>query len=162
MFNAFAAKLTADGAGFAYSTFLGGSDLDFGLGVAAGSDGGVYVAGATASVDYPTGVPLQAENAGDLDGAVTKLDGTGCTPPGAVGNSLKMAKLTTGEVVVRWTDIPVATSYDVFHGSDRAGPFPVWFGTAASGAVGLQEPLPSEPRLFFRVAGANACGFGPL
>jgi uncharacterized protein (TIGR03437 family) len=42
-----------------YSTYLGGSDSDFGNGIKADTNGEVYVTGLTYSVDFPVKAPLQ-------------------------------------------------------------------------------------------------------
>src|SRR5712692_4289403 len=61
-----------------YSTFLGGSGDDIGLGIALDSSGNAYVSGQTGSADFPTMNPLQPANAGGFsDGFVTKINPTG-------------------------------------------------------------------------------------
>ena len=50
----FVTKLNPAGSGLSYSTFLGGSYLDQGLGVAVDSAGAAYVTGETVSADFPT------------------------------------------------------------------------------------------------------------
>jgi hypothetical protein len=60
-----------------YSTYLGGSGQDLGLGIAVDSSGNAYVTGWTLSTDFPTTNPLQASNAGDSDAFVTKINPTG-------------------------------------------------------------------------------------
>jgi hypothetical protein len=52
-FDAFVTKLNASGSALAYSTFLGGSQTDNGLGIAVRDDR-AYVTGQTFSADYPT------------------------------------------------------------------------------------------------------------
>ena len=47
-------KLNASGSALAYSTFLGGTGGDVGLGIAVDEDGRAYVTGLTYSSDYPT------------------------------------------------------------------------------------------------------------
>jgi len=47
-------KLNASGSALAYSTFLGGADVDAGLGIAVGGESSAYVTGFTISYDYPT------------------------------------------------------------------------------------------------------------
>lgn len=43
----------------AYSTYLGGNDDDYGVGIAVGASGNVYVTGQTYSLKFPTETPLQ-------------------------------------------------------------------------------------------------------
>lgn len=52
----FVSELSPSGSDVLYSTFLGGSETDYASGLALGSDGSVYVAGATDSSDFPTTV----------------------------------------------------------------------------------------------------------
>jgi hypothetical protein len=52
--DGFVAKLSPDGSFFIYSTYLGGSNLDFGLGIAVDSAGSAYVTGSAGSTDFPT------------------------------------------------------------------------------------------------------------
>lgn len=75
--DAFVTRLNATGSALVFSTFLGGSDEDVALGVALDGLGAVYVTGRTASVDFPTGTPLQATLAGSRDAFVTKLTALG-------------------------------------------------------------------------------------
>jgi hypothetical protein len=62
-----------------YSTYLGGSNEDFGEAIAVDSAGSVYIAGATASTDLPTtaGAFDNTFNGFSGDAFVTKLDPTG-------------------------------------------------------------------------------------
>jgi len=62
-----------------YSTFLGGSGIDGGEGIAVDASGNAYVTGFTQSTDFPTVNPFQANSGGGLDAFVTKLDPTGTT-----------------------------------------------------------------------------------
>jgi Beta-propeller repeat/Cep192 domain 4 len=57
--DAFVAKLSADGSKLEYSTYLGGSDADFGRGIAIDPSGNAYVAGQTSSTGFPTQTPYQ-------------------------------------------------------------------------------------------------------
>ena len=52
--DAFVVKLSADGSSLAYSTLLGGSGFDLGLGIALDAAGSAYVQGWTNSNDFPT------------------------------------------------------------------------------------------------------------
>jgi len=58
--NAFISKLNPDTSTLIYSTYLGGSFEDRGLGVAVDSSNSVYVTGFTSSSDFPTVNPIQA------------------------------------------------------------------------------------------------------
>src|SRR5258708_2543291 len=60
-----------------YSTYLGGSGEDTGLGIAVDSAGDAYVTGWTSSPDFPTTNPLQPANGGGYDAFVAKLNPTG-------------------------------------------------------------------------------------
>jgi hypothetical protein len=75
--DGFVTKLNAAGSALVYSTYLGGSDVDSGNGIAADGSGNAYVNGLTSSADFPTANALQAENAGAFDAFVTKLDAAG-------------------------------------------------------------------------------------
>ncbi len=77
--DAFLTKLTPAGNAFAFSTFLGGSNADFGGGVALDATGNVYVTGRTLSTNFPVVDPLlgDANGFGGLDAFVTKLTPSG-------------------------------------------------------------------------------------
>ena len=78
--DAFVVKLDPMGA-VMYSGYLGGADDDGGAAVAVDSEGNSYVAGFTASVDFPVRNALQPANAGGRpfgsDAFVVKLNPTG-------------------------------------------------------------------------------------
>ncbi len=73
LYNAFVAKLNAEGSALVYSSYLGGSSYDVGYGIAVDSAGNAYVAGQTESSDFPTVNPLQATKNGDYTTFVTKI-----------------------------------------------------------------------------------------
>jgi hypothetical protein len=52
--SAFLTKLNPTGSGLVYSTYLGGSAADYGLGVAVDSSGDAFVIGTTDSTNFPT------------------------------------------------------------------------------------------------------------
>jgi len=60
-----------------YSTYLGGSDEDYGMKIAVDSSGNAYVAGYTGSPEFPIQSAYQSANAGSYDAFVTKLNTTG-------------------------------------------------------------------------------------
>ena len=53
-FDAFVTRLNANGSGLVYSTYLGGSEADFGFGIAVDGAGSAYVTGQTGSTNFPT------------------------------------------------------------------------------------------------------------
>jgi hypothetical protein len=72
--DAFVAKLSADGRALRYSTYLGGSSVDTGRGIAVDLRGQAYVIGVTNSPDFPTRNALQPDfGGGQLDAFVTKM-----------------------------------------------------------------------------------------
>ncbi|MET0622748.1 MAG: SBBP repeat-containing protein, partial [Pyrinomonadaceae bacterium] len=60
-----------------YSTYLGGSGADQGLGVAVDSAGSAYVTGSTASANFPVAGGAQASHGGSDDAFVLKLNASG-------------------------------------------------------------------------------------
>jgi hypothetical protein len=80
--DAFVAKLNPAASGSAslvYSTYLGGSDDDFGYGIAVDKFGNAYVTGETDSDDFPTQNAFENENS-ITEVFVTKLNAKGNTP----------------------------------------------------------------------------------
>ncbi len=80
--DAFVAKLNASGSALVYSTYLGGTAIDYGRSIAVDGAGNAYVTGYTASVNFPTAKPLQPTNHGGpswcpCDGFVAKLNAKG-------------------------------------------------------------------------------------
>ncbi len=78
--DAFVAKLNASGSALVYSTFLGGTDNDFGFGIAVDTSGSAYVTGDTSSPEFPTTVgAFDTTHNGAIDAFVTKISTIG--PP---------------------------------------------------------------------------------
>lgn len=76
--GAYVAKLVRQDGGFglAYATYVGDSVAEV-RGLAVDGEGNAYVTGSTSSTAFPTVNPLQAHNAGLIDGYVFKLNPTG-------------------------------------------------------------------------------------
>ena len=75
--DAFVAKVTGGGS-LAWSSYLGGSGLDDGYGIAVDSSGDAFVTGETASSDFPTAGGFQATyGGGTADGFVAKISSSG-------------------------------------------------------------------------------------
>jgi len=60
--DAFVAKLNPAGSALVYASYLGGSNQDYGSGIAIDSSGNAYLTGGTSSSNFPTVDPLQATN----------------------------------------------------------------------------------------------------
>jgi hypothetical protein len=59
--KAFVTKLNSNGSAILYSTYLGGTGDDRGVGIAVDDVGGAYVTGSTSSTNFPTRNPLQSD-----------------------------------------------------------------------------------------------------
>jgi len=77
VYDAFVAVIQAGGGSLFYSTFLGGSASDEGLGIAIDSAGDAYVTGVTQSSNFPPKNPIQATFGGVQDAFVTELNPAG-------------------------------------------------------------------------------------
>ncbi len=75
--DAFVTKLNAGGSALVYSTFLGGSNDDYGNGISVDRAGNASVVGTTKSRDFPTRAALQGSTSSDATPFVTKVDATG-------------------------------------------------------------------------------------
>ncbi len=75
--DAFLTEMKPDGSALVYSTYVGGTQIDYGTAVAIDSSGNAYVTGATNSVDFPTLNPIQLSNDGLYDAYVTEISPTG-------------------------------------------------------------------------------------
>ena len=77
-FDAFAAKFNSLGNAILFSTYLGGSGLEWGRGIAIDSDGNSYIGGYTSSVNFPTQNACQAAYGGGAnDVFVSKFNNSG-------------------------------------------------------------------------------------
>jgi hypothetical protein len=79
--DAFATKFNASGSAPTYSTYLGGSNSDFGGGIAVDSSGSAYLTGGTGSTNFPTTAgAFQTSLSGPTDATATKLNPSGTAP----------------------------------------------------------------------------------
>ena len=122
-YEAFVTKINPTGSARVFSTLLGGDGSDQGLGIALDSNGGVYVAGITTSLEAKAGA-VQTTNGGGTDAFITKLGPitdlsvamTDNPDPVSINNNITYtATITNGEANVTGvtlTDIlPANTSY---------------------------------------------------
>ncbi len=76
--NAFVSKLNPAGSALIYSTYLGGSQWDWGDAIAVDAAGNAFVGGNANSADFPvTSGTSQTSYSGGEDGFITKLNATG-------------------------------------------------------------------------------------
>jgi uncharacterized protein (TIGR03437 family) len=71
--DAFVTGLTPDGSALVYSSFFGGSGLDYGYGIAIDGAGTVFITGRTFSEDLPVPGAIQPEFGGQGDAFVAKI-----------------------------------------------------------------------------------------
>lgn len=76
-YDAFVTKLNATGSAPIYSTYIGGGGIDSGVAIAVDSSDNVYVAGLTASADFPTTPGAFQATLRSFDAFVLKLNATG-------------------------------------------------------------------------------------
>ena len=107
--DAFGAKLNSTGSGLVYSTYLGGSGQDFGVGIAVDATGAVYVTGRASSSNFPTTAgAYQTTLRGIQDTFVAKVVPAGggyCTLLGGSGSDEGRGIATYGGAayVAGWT-----------------------------------------------------------
>lgn len=93
VYDAYVAKVTADGSGLDYAGYIGGSDWDMGYDIALDAAGNAYVTGRTKSNEGVEGFPVTAgpdlTYSGDYDAFVAKVtaDGTALVYCGYIGGN---------------------------------------------------------------------------
>lgn len=75
--DAFVAKMNPAGTAWVYCTYLGGNNVDEGNAIAVDATGNAYVAGYTASTNFPLQSPFRSSNLASVDAFVTKLNPAG-------------------------------------------------------------------------------------
>jgi hypothetical protein len=77
--DAFVTKFSPTGSTLIYSTYLGGSSIDEGSGIAVDASGNVYITGFTESINFPLQNPFQSTRGSISDAFVTKFSPAGST-----------------------------------------------------------------------------------
>ena len=121
-YDAFVTKLNASGSALVYSSFLGGFDIDDGLGIAVDASGNAYVAGETGSLNFPTRAgSFDTTRNGEYDAFITKFN--------AAGSALVYSTFLGGSLVDFPSRIAVSAGGDAFvAGSTRSADFPTTAG----------------------------------
>jgi len=118
-YDAFVTVINAAGNGFVYSTFLGGSGADQGLGIAVDSAANAYVTGLTSSsTNFPLKAALQPAFGGGIqDAFVTALN--------PAGNALVYSTFLGGSLVDAGTSIALDGSKNAYvTGQTSSSDFP--------------------------------------
>jgi hypothetical protein len=151
--TSFVTKINATGLALVYSTYLGGSGGDEGQGIAVDSAGNAYVTGSTASTNFPTNQPLQANYGGGGDAFVAKigasgsalvystyLGGSGSEGGGGIAvDALGNAYVTGG---TGSTNFPTANALQASGGGGDAFVLAIGAGTAPSVTITTGSILP--------------------
>ena len=134
--DAFAAKLNPLGTKLLYSTFLGGSGLDDGNGIAVDGSGNAYVTGDTESLDFPTTSGALQTLLGN--GLSTFLSDAFITKLNPSGTELVYSTYIGGQYHENSGGIALDSSGNAFvTGRTYSTDFPV--------TPGALQPIPSDP-----------------
>ena len=131
--DAFVTKLNGSGSALAYSTFLGGSDYDAGLGIALDGAGNAYVTGTTISANFPTTAnALQQTKGSGYDTFVTQVNGA--------ASALVYSTYLGGSGNDYGTAIAVDTAGNAYLvGETASANFPTTAGAVQSASGGLSD-----------------------
>jgi hypothetical protein len=179
--DVFVVKLSTSGATI-FSTFLGGADHDFGMGVATDAASNIYVTGGTSSVPFPlAGTPAQPTfGGGPSDAFVAKFSPTGTllysSYLGGSGDDSGVgvaASTTTGEVTVTGetfgtdnggtmdNDFPTRAPIQPTYGGGTADAFVAVYslaGSAPTGALRCSSYLGGDDHDFGAGVAVDAAG----
>jgi hypothetical protein len=136
--NAFVSKLNATGSALLYSSYLGGSNSDEGLGIAVDASGSAYVTGSATSLNFPTtpGAVQTMFGGGPSDAFVTKVN--------AIGSALLYSTYLGGSGVDVGNGIAVdPLGYAYVTGETRSVNFPTTPG-AGNGPGGNSDGFVSK------------------
>jgi len=120
--DVFVTKFNKTGTDLVYSTFIGGSSSDWSYGIAVDADGFVFIAGATASANFPTrGGAFDTSYNGGTDAFVAKLNKN--------GSDLMLSTFIGGSDEDTGYDIVLGTDDTIFiTGSTESDDFPTTKG----------------------------------
>lgn len=159
--DAFIMAIEADGSGYYFSSFLGGSDREEANAVAALGDGNCYLAGFTRSWNFPVLVGPFLQPGGGVgqlaeDAFVARI--YGLIPPAAPVN-LRQTAVTVNSVSLAWDD--KSSNEDGFKIERKTGAAGTWAQVATVGAnvntfqnTGLSEGTV----YYYRVRAYNSAG----
>ncbi len=146
-YDAFVTKMNSSGTAMIYSTYLGGSSDDNGLGIAIDGAGQAYIAGFTNSSNFPTASPFQAvRNGTAYDGFLAKLNANGSglvystyLGGGQNDSALSVAVDGSGFAYVAGetssSNFPTAAPFQVAYGGGVSDAFVTKFNQTGNGLV---------------------------
>ncbi|WP_420266361.1 SBBP repeat-containing protein, partial [Candidatus Magnetominusculus dajiuhuensis] len=147
-FSVFVTKLNSTGTALLYSTYLGGSGGEAGIGIAIDPSGNAYVTGSTHSSDFPvTSDAYQNKMKGTLQNAfVTELNpyGSALVYSTYLGGS--------GNTVYAFGDTPYAIAFDSYYnayvtGATSSSDFPITTGVFQKTLKGTRNAFISKLQL---------------
>jgi hypothetical protein len=150
---------------YGYSTYLGGSDGDWGFGIAVSANGmgHAYVTGGTASSDFPTCNAIATTLGGDIDAFVTKIT-TDATSPAVVavapGSGAADVALTA-PVVVTFSE-PINTSTFAYNVTPDPGGWSAAWSGGDTAVTLAHDPFASQTTYTVTVTAATDLGGNPL
>ncbi|MEM7129200.1 MAG: SBBP repeat-containing protein, partial [Chloroflexota bacterium] len=148
-FSGFVTKINATGTALVYSTFLGGSVFDGGIGIAVDSGGAAYVTGSTQSTNFPVVNAFQSTlSSAFIDAFITKINASGTTIDystylgGSVadqGNDIVVDSSGNAYIAGQTgsTDFPVAAAFQSTFGGSSLDAFVSKIDPTQSGAASL-------------------------
>jgi uncharacterized protein (TIGR03437 family) len=117
-FDAFIAKLNANGSALVYGTYLGGAGSELANALAVDAANNIYVTGSTLSLDFPVANAYQRNAAGNEDAYVAKLN--------AAGTALVWSTYLGGSELERPYDLALNAAGNLFvAGLTNSSNFPV-------------------------------------
>ncbi len=155
--DVFVTKFTATGNALAYSTYLGGTEIEEGYGIAVDTQGNAFIVGKTSSPNFPTRNPLQAAlNGTTTDAFVTKLTTTGgavySTYFGGSNNDVGrgIAVDGAGNAYITGsatsTNFPTLNPFQATHGVDFTSK-DAFVSKISDGTIPTPTPTPTPPAL---------------
>jgi hypothetical protein len=121
--DVFVTKINSTGTSLIYSTYIGGSNYDYGYSIAIDNSGNAYITGVTYSTDYDiTTGAFQTTFGGGTDVFVTKLNSTGTTLIystyiGGSGAETSYSIAIDGSGNTYITGFTISTDYDITTGA---------------------------------------------
>ncbi len=132
--SAFITKLNPTGTALVYSTYIGGSLIDFGAGIAVDGSGNAYITGSTNSPDFPTTAgAFQTTLKGSQGAFVTKLN--------AAGTALVYSSYVSGSDSDEATAIALDTGGNAYiTGDTTSADFPTTVGALQTASQSMGQP----------------------